>query len=56
MTLKPSQIHQILTNKREEFTAFNREVWEQLQQYRSALHVLSAQGEADVRQRLAKYS
>ena len=56
MTLKPSQIHQILTNKREEFTAFNREVWEQLQQYRSALHVLSAQGEVDVRQRLAKYS
>ncbi|WP_088891083.1 DNA double-strand break repair nuclease NurA [Leptolyngbya ohadii] len=54
MTLKPSQIHQILTRKREEFTAFNREVWEHLQQYRSALKVLSAQGESEVQQLLSQ--
>lgn len=37
MTLKPSQIRDILSAKREDFTAFNREALRDLQQYREAL-------------------
>jgi hypothetical protein len=56
MPLKPSQLHELLNAKREEFAAFNQEIWQQLQQYRSVLANLSAAGEADVRKRSAKHS
>lgn len=54
MTLKPSQIQDILSTKRDEFTAFSQETWQQLQQYRAVLSQLSPQGEADVLKRLKK--
>lgn len=56
MTLKPSQIHDILNTKRDEFTAFSQETWQQLQQYRAVLTHLSAQGEANLSQQLANRS
>jgi hypothetical protein len=37
MPLKPSQIRDILDNKRQDFTAFNRDALRDLQRYRSAL-------------------
>lgn len=52
MTLKPSHIQEILNAKREEFTAFSQETWQQLQQYRAMLAHLSKQGEAELRQQL----
>lgn len=55
MPLKPSQIQQILNAKREDFTAFNRDTWKQLQQYRQALSHLSAAGESEVETRSAKH-
>lgn len=45
MTLKLSQIQEILNAKRDEFTTFSRETWQLLQQYRRALAHLSAPGE-----------
>lgn len=55
MPLKPSQVHEILNAKREEFAAFNQETWQQLQQYRAVLANLSAAGEADLKARAAKH-
>lgn len=55
MPLKPSQIHDILTTKRDEFIAFNQEAWQQLQDYRDVLVNISASGEADLQTRLAKH-
>lgn len=55
MPLKPSQIHEILNAKREEFASFNQETWQQLQQYRSVLANLSAAGEPEIHKRSAKY-
>lgn len=52
MTLKPSQIQDILNAKRNEFTAFSQETWQQLQQYRAMLSHLSPQGEAELLKRL----
>ena len=54
MTLKPSQIQDILSAKRDEFTAFSQETWQQLQQYRKMLAHLSPQGEANLLKRLKK--
>ncbi|GAB4241411.1 MAG: DNA double-strand break repair nuclease NurA [Elainellaceae cyanobacterium] len=48
MTLKPSQIQEILNAKREQFTAFSQETWQQLQQYREKLSYFSAAGEAEI--------
>ena len=56
MTLKPSQIQDILNTKRDEFTAFSQETWQQLQQYRSMLSHLSPQGETELSKRLKKFS
>lgn len=55
MPLKLSQIQEILNAKRDEFAAFNQETWQQLQQYRSVLANLNAEGEADIQQRSADY-
>ncbi len=55
MPLKPSQIHEILNAKRDEFAAFNQETWQQLQDYRSVLENLRAEGEADLKARAAKH-
>ncbi|WP_416670533.1 DNA double-strand break repair nuclease NurA [Egbenema bharatensis] len=54
MTLKLSQIQDILNAKRNEFTAFSQETWQQLQQYRTMLAHLSPQGEADLLKQLKK--
>lgn len=54
MTLKPSQIQEILNIKRDEFTAFSQETWQQLQQYRAKLSNFSAAGEAELKKRLDK--
>jgi hypothetical protein len=54
MTLKPSQIQDILSTKRDEFTVFSQEIWQQLQQYRAMLAHLSPKGEADLLKRLKK--
>lgn len=51
MTIKPSQIQDILNTKRDEFTTFSQETWQQLQQYRAMLPHLSASGEASLLQR-----
>lgn len=56
MPLKSSQIHDLLDAKREDFTAFNQEIWQQLQDYRSLLEKLSPQGESDLQQRLMHHS
>jgi hypothetical protein len=56
MPLKPSQIHEILTAKREEFAAFNQETRKQLQQYRAVLTNLSAAGEDDLLERMSDYT
>ena len=55
MPLKPSQIQHILNVKREDFTSFNRDIWKQLQQYRSALSHLSAAGESEVQARSTQH-
>jgi hypothetical protein len=52
MTLKPSQIQDILNTKRDEFKSFSQETWQQLQQYRAMLVHLSPQGEANLLQQL----
>ncbi|MGJ3251550.1 MAG: DNA double-strand break repair nuclease NurA [Elainellaceae cyanobacterium] len=41
MPLKPSQIHDILNAKRDDFQAFNRETWTILQKYRASLATLA---------------
>jgi NurA domain len=50
MPLKPSQIQDLLNAKREDFAAFSQDALKQLQDYRSHLAKLSAQGEAEVQQ------
>jgi NurA domain len=52
MTLKPSQIHEILNTKRQEFSTFSQETWQQLQQYRATLARLEPE-EAELREQLA---
>jgi NurA domain len=51
MTLKPSQIHEILNTKRQEFSAFSQETWQQLKQYRAVLARLEPE-EAALREQL----
>jgi NurA domain len=51
MTLKPSQIHEILNSKRQEFSAFSQETWQQLKQYRAVLARLEPE-EAALREQL----
>ncbi|MGJ3246689.1 MAG: DNA double-strand break repair nuclease NurA [Elainellaceae cyanobacterium] len=41
MPIKPSQIHDILNAKRDDFQAFNRETWNILQKYRASLATLA---------------
>ena len=48
MPLKPSQIQDLLNAKREDFAAFSQDALRQLQDYRSHLAKLSAQGEPEV--------
>jgi hypothetical protein len=55
MPLKLSQIHEILNAKRDEFSAFNQETWQQLQNYRAVLSNLNAAGEAEIRERSIKH-
>ncbi|HEY9640372.1 MAG TPA: DNA double-strand break repair nuclease NurA [Coleofasciculaceae cyanobacterium] len=52
MSLKPSQIHDLLTAKREDFAAFNQEAWQQLQEYQFHLKKLCATGEDEVQELL----
>jgi hypothetical protein len=54
MPLKPSQIHDILNAKREEFAIFTQATWKQLQQYRAVLPYLEQSGEAELVNLLAK--
>jgi hypothetical protein len=56
MTLKLSQIQEILNTKRDEFTSFSRETWQLLQQYRRALAHLSAPGEVALLKRSEQQS
>ncbi|MBI4784347.1 MAG: DNA double-strand break repair nuclease NurA [Oscillatoriophycideae cyanobacterium NC_groundwater_1537_Pr4_S-0.65um_50_18] len=56
MPLKPSQIHDLLTAKREDFTAFNQETWQQIQTYRSHLANLCAAGEPELQALLKTHS
>jgi len=56
MPLKPSQIHDLLTAKREDFTAFSQETWQQIQNYRSQLEKLCAAGEAELHDLLKAHS
>jgi NurA domain len=48
MPLKPAQIQDLLNAKREDFAAFSQDALRQLQDYRSHLTKLSAQGEPEV--------
>jgi NurA domain len=54
MTLKPSQIHEILNTKRQEFSAFSQETWQQLKQYRAVLARLEPE-EASLREQLQAF-
>ncbi|MBD2461616.1 DNA double-strand break repair nuclease NurA [Oscillatoria sp. FACHB-1407] len=54
MTLKPSQIRDILNAKREEFNAFNREAMQVLEQYRQALKQVSEMPDSDLEEKIAK--
>jgi len=56
MTLKPSQIQDILETKRDEFTTFSQATWQQLQQYRAVLSHLSIAGEANLLKQLQNRS
>jgi hypothetical protein len=56
MTLKLSQIQEILNTKRDEFTAFSQETRQLLQRYRNALAHVSAQGEAELLRQLEAQS
>jgi hypothetical protein len=56
MSLKASQIHEILDSKRDEFAAFNRDTWRKLQDYQMALAHLCAEGEADIQARSIQHS
>ncbi|MBD3880144.1 DNA double-strand break repair nuclease NurA [Phormidium tenue FACHB-886] len=51
MSLKPSQIQDLLNAKREDFAAFSQDALKQLQTYRSYLAKLSAQGEPEIQKR-----
>jgi NurA domain len=51
MTLKPSQIQEILQTKRQEFSTYSKATWQQLQQYREALARLEPE-EAELREKL----
>jgi hypothetical protein len=53
MPLRPSQIHDILNAKREEFSAFNQETWQLLQQYQALLAKISPIEESTLLDRLA---
>jgi hypothetical protein len=55
MTLKPSQIQEILNSKRAEFSNFSQETWQQLQQYRTVLARLEPE-EAELRAQLEALS
>jgi NurA domain len=55
MPLKPSQIHDLLTAKREDFAAFNQEAWQQLQEYQFHLKKLCATEEDDVQDLLESH-
>lgn len=52
MPLKPSQIRQILSAKREDFSIFDRETLNILKKYRSALEDITTLSEAEVAERL----
>ncbi|MBF2003147.1 MAG: DNA double-strand break repair nuclease NurA [Synechococcales cyanobacterium M58_A2018_015] len=52
MPLKPSQIHEILNTKRDDFVSFNQETWHQLQLYQAVLEKLDPREESELRQRL----
>ncbi|MDX2213579.1 MAG: DNA double-strand break repair nuclease NurA [Oculatellaceae cyanobacterium bins.114] len=54
MTLKPSQIRDILNAKREEFNAFNREALQVLERYRQALKHVSEMSDSDLEEKLLK--
>jgi hypothetical protein len=56
MTLKPSQIHDILSAKREEFTTFNREALRDLQQYREALVQAASLADGELEKKLVRCS
>lgn len=53
MTLKPSQIRDLLNAKREEFNTFNREAMQVLEQYRKALKQVSEMSEEQLKEKLA---
>ncbi|MCU0568688.1 MAG: DNA double-strand break repair nuclease NurA [Oculatellaceae cyanobacterium Prado106] len=52
MTLKPSQVHEILNSKRDDFSSFSQETWQLLQKYRAVLDRLQPE-EQDLIDRLA---
>jgi hypothetical protein len=56
MTLKPSQIRDRLSAKREDFTAFNREALRDLQQYREALSKIVSLPDKTLAQMLSQHS
>jgi hypothetical protein len=51
MTLKPTQIHEILNTKRQEFSTFSKATWQLLRQYQETLERLEPE-EAELRERL----
>ncbi|MBW4466158.1 MAG: DNA double-strand break repair nuclease NurA [Pegethrix bostrychoides GSE-TBD4-15B] len=55
MSLKASQIHEILNSKRDEFAAFSQATGRQLQNYRAVLESFCAEGEPELQARSAQH-
>ncbi len=55
MTIKATQIHEILNSKRDEFAAFSQTTGRQLQTYRAALENFCAEGEPELQQLAARH-
>jgi NurA domain len=55
MPIKPSQIRDILSRKREDFTTFNRDALRDLQRYRAALAQLGDLSEAELSEQLLRH-